>query len=156
MITLDFQIDILLILVFAFVFGGLLGLERVWAGKTAGMRTYALVSLGSASFIVISQIITTDFIGLVNFDPLRVTAGVITGIGFIGAGLIFVHGQKVRGLTTAAGLWVAAAIGVATGFGLLILAITITGLTLFTFTGLWFIENSLAEKKRKIIKTEEL
>lgn len=130
------------LLVAAFL-GMLLGLERVVAHKMAGIRTYGLVSLGSALFIVISGIITADYIGATPFDPLRIAASVITGIGFLSAGVIIFRNSHVEGLTTAAGLWVAAGIGMASGFGLYSLAIFTTVVTLLIFTAVWFFEDKV-------------
>ncbi len=135
-------IDILVSLVIAILLGSLVGVERTLAGKTAGMRTYALVSMGSALFILISQIVTAQFIGLTNYDPMRVAAQILVGIGFIGAGLVFHNTQDMRisGLTSAAGLWVAAGVGMACGFELYVLAFMASLLTLAIFTVLWYIE----------------
>lgn len=93
--------------------GALIGLERSYVGKAAGLRTYSLVTLGSCLFTILSQI---GFTGE-NIDPTRIAAQIVTGIGFIGAGLIVFREDKVQGLTTAAGLWAAAAIGMAIGVG---------------------------------------
>jgi putative Mg2+ transporter-C (MgtC) family protein len=134
---------IFLQLFLAMVLGMAVGAERSIAGKTAGMRTYALVSMGSALFIIISSIVTSAYLGVVNFDPLRVAAGVVTGIGFIGAGVIIFRETSLRGMTTAAGLWVAAGIGMAVGFQLYLIAVFAAALTLFVFTAMWFIEEHL-------------
>lgn len=145
-------------LILAMVLGLLLGAERSMAGKTAGMRTYALVSVGSCLFITISVIVTAQYAGLMNFDPLRVTAGIVTGIGFLGAGLIIVHDKQAKGLTTAAGLWMSAGIGVAVGFGLYAIAVFTTLLTLFVFTLMWFVEDRLKafpKFRRNIVTVEE-
>ena len=135
-------VDILLRLVIALALGGLVGVERTLAGKTAGMRTYALVALGSSLFVLISQIVSAQFIGLTSFDPLRLASQIIVGIGFIGAGLVFHNNQEMRisGLTSAAGLWVAAGIGMAAGFELYTLALVSALLTLLIFTLLWYVE----------------
>ncbi len=128
------------LLVAAFL-GALLGLERVFARKTAGIRTYALVSMGSALFVAVSAVIADQFVGITNFDPLRVAAQIVAGIGFLGAGIIiFRDNKQLEGLTTAAGLWVAAGIGIASGFGLYTIAIFATAITLFIFTAMWFLE----------------
>ncbi|MAZ67700.1 magnesium transporter MgtC [bacterium] len=123
--------------------GLLLGAERSIAGKSAGMRTFALVSLGACLFVVVSVLITTQYFGKVNFDPMRVPAAIISGIGFIGAGLIMFRQNLMRGLTTAAGMWVAAGVGAAVGFGLYYIATFTTLLTLLIFTAVWFIEANL-------------
>jgi len=128
-------------LVVAMALGFLIGGERVFAGKVAGMRTHALVSMGAALFVIISTIMATNYAGLTVFDPLRMAAHIITGMGFIGAGLIILRDKRVRGLTTAAGLWVSSGIGIAAGFGLYTVAVSATFLALFIFTAMWFIEN---------------
>src|SRR3989344_4906223 len=95
-------------LVMALLLGALIGTERSFAGKTAGMRTCGLVSMGSALYVITAKLVSDGYIGIVNFDPSRVAASVVMGVGFIGAGLIIFTGSKVNGLTTAAGLWVSA------------------------------------------------
>lgn len=126
----------------AVLLGGVLGLERSLAHKTAGMRTYTLVAMGAALFVVISELVTAHYLelGVRNFDPLRTASQVVVGIGFLGAGLIIFQNNKVYGLTTAAGLWVAAGLGMAVGYGFYLLAAMVTVLTLFIFTVLWSIE----------------
>lgn len=129
----------------AMLLGGLLGIERLFAGKTAGMRTYSLVSMGSAVFVMVGVIVTGWIIesGSVSFDPIRMASQIVVGIGFLGAGLIIFRGDKVRGLTTAAGLWLAAAVGISVGFGLFNLAIISTILTLFIFIALGYVKKKL-------------
>jgi putative Mg2+ transporter-C (MgtC) family protein len=102
------------------VLGGGIGFQRERAGKPAGLRTHVLICLGSALFTVVSVL---GFTG--NVDPARIAAGVVTGIGFIGAGVIFrgMRGDKVMGITTAASIWVTAAIGIAAGVGLYIISV---------------------------------
>lgn len=95
--------------------GALIGLERHLRAKEAGIRTHFLVGLGSALFMVISQF---GFPGAERFDAARVAAQVVSGMGFLGAGLIIFHKNSVRGLTTAAGIWVVSAIGLASGAGM--------------------------------------
>ncbi len=124
----------------ATLLAALLGTERTLAGKVAGMRTYALVSLGSALFAIISQLVAVNYAGYFNFDPLRVASQVVVGIGFLGAGLIILRQQKISGLTTAAGLWVAAGLGLATGYGLYFVAAIVTVITFFVFNVLWLVE----------------
>jgi putative Mg2+ transporter-C (MgtC) family protein len=136
------NLEVFIRLLLAIILGGALGIERSMAGKTAGMRTYSIVSMGAAMFVIISNIISLQYVNF-NFDPLRMASQVIVGIGFIGAGLIIFREEKVSGLTTAAGLWVSAGIGMATGFGLYILAIIATVLTLFIFIVLWFVEKKI-------------
>jgi putative Mg2+ transporter-C (MgtC) family protein len=106
-----------------------IGLEREYRQKNAGLRTYTLVGLGSALFMLISQYGFADVLADDNviLDPSRVAAQIVSGIGFIGAGIIFVRRDSVRGLTTAAGIWLTAAIGAAAGGALWLLAIATTG-----------------------------
>ncbi len=94
----------------AVLFGSLIGLERQWRQRLAGLRTNALVALGAATFVVFESLFTTG-------DPTRVAAQVVTGIGFLGAGIIFREGASIHGLNTAATLWCSAAIGVLAGTG---------------------------------------
>ena len=109
----------------AVLLGGLLGWERGHIGKAAGVRTYALVSLGSALFTLISVYGFPQAIQG-SVDPSRIASQIVIGIGFLGAGSIFRHQSHIEGLTTAAGLWVVSAIGMAVGIGWVIPAITAT------------------------------
>ncbi len=113
---------------FAFILSSLIGLEREIRQKSAGLRTHALVGLGAALFVLVSKYGFTDVLqrGTVILDPSRVAAQIASGIGFIGAGLIFVRRDAVRGLTTAAVIWVTAAVGAACAAGLPVLAATVT------------------------------
>ncbi len=120
---LALEADISLRLVVAALLGALVGLEREVHGHQAGMRTHMLVSLGSAIFTVLSIYGFTSVPGTSSPDPTRITAQVVTGIGFLGAGAILKFGTNVRGLTTAASLWVIAAVGLAAGAGEYIVAI---------------------------------
>ena len=129
-------------LVLAMLLGGIIGTERaVIAKQAAGTRTFGLVSLGACLFIITSNYVDGAYIGIVNFDPMHIASGIITGIGFIGGGLIIFRGDTLHGVTTAAGLWIACAIGIAIGFGLYQVAIFTTVLTLIMFTGMWYLEN---------------
>lgn len=124
------------------ILGVVIGTERaVVARQAAGPRTFALVSLGACMFTLAGSYIDTQHLGLVNFDPTRMAAAIVQGVGFIGAGLIFLRGDSVHGVTTAAGLWVAAALGVLVAFGMYSVAIFASGLTLLIFFGLWYFEN---------------
>ncbi|HEX7297680.1 MAG TPA: MgtC/SapB family protein [Solirubrobacteraceae bacterium] len=114
-------------LALAFGLSSLIGLEREWRQKSAGLRTHTLVGVGAALFLLVSKYGFSDVLGSgVVLDPSRVAAQIVSGIGFIGGGLIFVRGDAVRGLTTAAIVWVTAAIGMACGAGLPILALATT------------------------------
>jgi putative Mg2+ transporter-C (MgtC) family protein len=114
----DPQWEGLLRIILAGVLGALIGLEREMSGKPAGIRTYGLVGMGAAAFTVVGVL------GFGNGDPVaRVAQGIVTGIGFLGAGTILRLDRQIVGLTTAAGVWVAAAVGMAVGAGLYIIAI---------------------------------
>ncbi len=131
-------------LVLAALLGVVIGTERsVVAQQRAGMRTFALVSLGACIFVLAGEAIDAKYVGLVNFDPARMAAAIVQGIGFIGAGLIFMRGDAVHGITTAAGLWVAASLGVLVAFKLYALAIFAAALTLGIFFGLWYLERMI-------------
>ncbi len=126
----------------AALLGVLIGAERSAANKTAGMRTYGLISLGSCLFVVISNAVYArfEYAKLLTFDPLHMATQVVLGIGFVGGGMIVTKPDKISGVTTAAGIWVAAGIGMAVGFELYTLAILVTALTLAMFTLLWHFE----------------
>ena len=136
-------LDISLRLGVAILLGCLVGLERTLAGKNAGMRTYALAAMGSALFAIISLLMGEKLVGTVAFNPVALAPAIISGIGFIGAGLVFHNEKKVSGLTSAAGLWVSAGIGMATGFGYYLPALVATVLTLAIFTIMWFLEKGI-------------
>ncbi|MCH3980872.1 MAG: MgtC/SapB family protein [Prevotella sp.] len=113
----------------AALLGGAIGLEREYRAKEAGFRTHFLVALGSALFMVISQYGFGEVLSSLNkasFDPSRIASQVVTGIGFIGTGTIIFQKHVLKGLTTAAGLWVTAAIGLTCGSGMFALAIVAT------------------------------
>ncbi len=125
----------------AALLGTIMGTERsVVAHQQAGMRTYALVALGSCAFVLSGMYIDAQHLGIVNFDPARIAASIVQGVGFIGAGLIFMRGDSVHGITTAAGLWVSASVGVLVAFGMYSVAIFASALTLGVFFFLWFVE----------------
>jgi putative Mg2+ transporter-C (MgtC) family protein len=113
----------------AFVLSALIGLEREYRQKSAGLRTYTVVGIGAALFMLVSKYGFSDVLqnGRVVLDPSRVAAQIVTGIGFIGGGVIFMRSDLVRGLTTAAIVWLTAAVGMACGAGLPILAVAVTG-----------------------------
>ena len=118
-------------LLVATILGGAIGYERERHGKDAGVRTYALVCLGSALIMIVSVQIFETFRGTASVDPSRIAAQVVSGIGFIGAGAIMRFGEgSIKGLTTAAGIWVASGIGLACGIGQYKPAIMTTVLTL--------------------------
>ena len=133
--------EILLRLLVAAVLGGLIGLEREFHGRPAGLRTHILVCLGAAVIMDSSQLFQEAFVpkgaeSVFRIDPGRIAAGVVTGIGFLGAGAIVRSHDFVRGLTTAACIWFVAAIGIVTGCGLYLPAIIATVLGLVVLMGL--------------------
>lgn len=137
--TLDFILRIFV----AGLLGGAIGLERGLRAKEAGLRTHFLVALGSAMFMIISQY---AFEGRTH-DAARVAAQVVSGIGFIGAGVIIFQRNVIRGVTTAAGLWVAAAIGLACGSGMYVLAAAASVLSIVCLEAMHFISRRLGEKE---------
>jgi len=145
MIPIPLDSSVFFQLTVALLLGSLLGFERLLAGKEAGMRTFGLVAVGSCLFIIVGEVVMKQYYGIYNFDPLRIASTIVTGIGFIGAGLIIFQ-HELKGLTTAAALWVVAAIGVAVGFKLYIIAMFTTFLTLFVCVGLWFVERFLEKR----------
>jgi len=123
----------LLRLFLAALAGGVIGLEREHANRPAGFRTHILVSVGAALVALTAQSITMAFLGRTGTDPTRMAAHVVSGIGFLGAGAIMREGVNVRGLTTAASIWVIATVGLAMGAGLYwhaVIATVLAGLTL--------------------------
>ena len=136
-------LDVFIRLFLAIILGMLLGIERNVAHKTVGLRTYALLSFGSALFIIISEMIRIENFGSAIVDPTRIAAQIITGVGFIGTGLIIWKEKEgmLVGLTTATGFLVATGIGMACGFGYFSLAIIATLMMLFVLTILWFVED---------------
>lgn len=114
------ELDVLLRLLFAAVLGAIIGFEREYRGHDAGLRTMSAVAIGSALYSAIGTLVA-------HTDPTRIAAQVVTGIGFLGAGSILRSGTSIKGLTTAAAIWVVAAMGMAAGFGYYVIA---TGTTL--------------------------
>ena len=124
----------------AALLGGMIGFEREYRAKEAGLRTHFLVAMGSALFMIVSQygfnaVLSTS----ITLDPSRVAAQVVSGIGFIGAGTIIFQKHVIKGLTTAAGLWVTSAIGLACGSGLYLLSVASTLLVLLCLETIFFI-----------------
>ncbi|HZU60952.1 MAG TPA: MgtC/SapB family protein [Solirubrobacteraceae bacterium] len=123
------EYDVLWRLVLALALSSLIGLERELRQKSAGLRTHSLVGLGSAAFMLVSTYGFADVLGHhVTLDPSRVAAQIVSGIGFIGGGIIFVRRDVVRGLTTAAAVWVTAAVGMACGGDLPLIALVTTAM----------------------------
>jgi putative Mg2+ transporter-C (MgtC) family protein len=142
---------ILLRLSLALVLGAVIGFERESREHAAGMRTNALVTLGSCLFTIISAFGFTDLLGIahVQLDPTRIASYIVAGIGFLGAGTIFLQQQtnRVKGLTTAATIWLLAAIGMACGAGLLGVAVATTLMALVVLIGLRLVERLLLPRQ---------
>jgi len=132
----------------ALTLGILLGAERTIAHKTDVLRTFGLVSMGSCLFIITSTAIS-------NTDIMRVVAGAITGIGFLGAGIIIFKENTIINLTTAAGLWIAVGIGISVGFELYGIAIAATVLTLIVFSLFRWLEAQVQDFAREIGETPD-
>lgn len=153
----DLSLEMITSLVFASVFGAIIGLEREVHGRPAGFRTHLLVSLGSCLFVLTSIHFYRQFGNFsgnqpVGVDPGRVAAQVVTGIGFLGAGAIIRSGTSVRGLTTAACLWVVAAVGVACGVGMYGTALVVTLLAIMSLLLLKKVENFIKKDIYLIIR----
>ena len=149
---MDMTGEFILRIFVAALLGGAIGLEREYRAKEAGLRTHFLVALGSAVFMIVSAY---GFDGVMNtpehrWDVSRVAAQVVSGIGFIGAGTIIFHKSEnvVRGLTTAAGLWVTAAIGLACGGGMYVLSIASTILVLVGVEAFNFVLRKIDKHKK--------
>lgn len=130
-------------LVISMLLGAIVGYERKRKGQPAGLRTFSLIAMGACLAMLVSIYICQEYIGLKNGDPGRISAQVITGIGFLGAGAIIQAKGSVRGLTTAAGIWMASIIGLAVGVGLYTLSIVATLLILFILVLLENLEHKL-------------
>jgi putative Mg2+ transporter-C (MgtC) family protein len=143
--------DIVLGLVLAVALGAFVGAERVLAHKEAGMKTHALVSLGSAVFVVISEMLFVKYANTSGFDPSRIASQIVVGIGFLGAGSIMFRHSRLSGLTTAGGLWVTAGIGMAAGFGFYGLAVLVTVLVLMILV----VVNILERPVRRISNNQD-
>jgi putative Mg2+ transporter-C (MgtC) family protein len=144
-------IHVLLIrLLTATILGGLIGMERESKKRAAGFRTHVLVSVGSALVMVSSEYIFSQYKGLTNLDPGRLGAQVISGIGFLGAGTIIREGANVKGLTTAASLWVVSCVGLAAGMGFYEATILSTGIIYLTLVLLRKFENVVYKSENTI------
>lgn len=132
------EYEMMLRLTLAVLFGGAIGFVREITKKAAGLRTYILVTMGSCLFTIVSfQMVS----GFSTGDPSRIASCVVTGIGFIGAGAIFQSGGSVRGLTTAASIWICAALGLAVGSGMYMLSTFTTILALIVIQVLQVVEH---------------
>lgn len=154
---MELKLELIARLLLASVLGGVIGIEREVHGRAAGFRTHLLVSLGSCLFVIASIFFYERFgnitrIGPSGVDPGRVAAQVVTGIGFLGAGAIIRDRASIRGLTTAACLWIAAAIGLACGIGLYVIAPFVTLLAVTSLLLLKKIENRLKKDTYSCVK----
>jgi len=138
------EIEVIARLLLALVCSAVIGYERETAQKAAGFRTHILVGVGAAIFTIVS------IIGFEGGDESRVAAQIVTGVGFLGAGAIFKEGATVRGLTTAAGLWVVAAVGMAAGSGSYTVAITGTVIVVAVLILFYRADAILARRKQKV------
>ena len=145
--------EVALRLVVAAALTGAIGLERELRERTAGLRTHMLVGVGAALFTLVSAYAWSDFVfdrsRGTAFDPTRIAAQIVTGIGFLGAGAIIRQGLSVRGLTTAAGLWVVAAIGTAAGAGFYAAAFITTAIAFLALGPFRWLEGSLTRLRRE-------
>ena len=132
-------------LLFAVVLGGAIGLEREINGKPAGLRTNIIICLGAAAFTLVAQRLGLD----APEAPGRVAAGIVTGVGFLGAGALIQEGSGVHGLTTAASIWLVASIGVACGMGYYLLAALTTFLALVALFGLLPITRKIRQRRQQ-------
>ena len=135
---------------FALIMGAIIGSERQFRGRMAGLRTNALVSLGAAGFVTFAALYPEDI------NPTRVAAQVVSGIGFLGAGIIFRDGLNIQGINTAATLWCSAAVGLIAGSGHLPYAFALTALIVFSNLGLRPIVRRLKHRVAKNAETEQL
>lgn len=150
--TYDVELRLCIKTVVAGILGAIIGLDREYRAKEAGYRTHFLVSLGSALIMIVSQYGFQEIIkeNSVTLDPSRVAAQVVSGIGFIGAGTIIFQKQIVRGLTTAAGIWATAGIGLAVGAGMYVIGIAAMVLTLIGLEVLSYLFKSIGMKSSMI------
>lgn len=133
-------------LALSLLLGGLIGMERKSRGQIAGMRTFSLICMGATLAMIISIYIPQTYMNFQNGDPGRIAAQVISGIGFLGAGAIIQMKGSVKGLTTAAGIWITAAIGMGIGAGMYLIAIAATALIMLVLT-------NVEQNQHRIFKT---
>lgn len=143
--------QIILRLILSVILGGLIGLERQLHRRSAGLRTHILVCLGSCLIMLTSLYVFDIYNHKVPLDPGRIAAGVITGIGFLGAGAIIRDREGIKGLTTAASLWVVAGIGLAVGCGFYTAGMASTVLALIVLFFLRYAERIMFDDKRGVI-----
>ena len=125
--------EVILRLTAAIFCGMLIGAERLLVHRDVGMKTHALVAMGAAAFVLISEAMVEKYIGISGLNPAMIPGQIVVGVGFLGAGLIMHQGSHLSGLTTATGLWVTAGIGMAAGFGMYGFSFIATTLVLLIF-----------------------
>lgn len=130
-------------LLLSMLLGSVVGFERKRKGQTAGVRTFSLIAMGATLAMLLSIYVPQEYLGLKNGDPGRIAAQVVTGVGFLGAGAIIQMKGSVRGLTTAAGIWMVATIGMAVGVGMYWVSVAATALILFILVQLERIEHRI-------------
>lgn len=145
------ETEVFIRLIMALFLGGIIGYERQACNKSAGLRTHVLVCVGSCLIMILSINIYYTVQGLTNADPARLAAQVVSGIGFLGAGTIMKEGITVRGLTTAASLWVVSGVGLAVGGGYYVSSILTTGLVFLTLSALSRFEKRVCSIKGKSV-----
>jgi putative Mg2+ transporter-C (MgtC) family protein len=157
------NVEIILRFLLASFLGGCVGLEREMHGRSAGVRTYLILSLGSAMIMIISEYIYFKYQGVVpgmflSVDPGRIAAQAITGIGFLGAGVIIRYKDSIRGLTTAACVWVVCAVGLAIGAGFYLFGTVVTAITLFSLVVVKTFEKRLMKDwyEQMVVISEDL
>ncbi|MDE7426714.1 MAG: MgtC/SapB family protein [Muribaculaceae bacterium] len=131
-------------LILSMLLGAVVGFERKRKGQTAGVRTFSLIAMGATLAMLLSIYIPQEYMGLKNGDPGRIAAQVISGVGFLGAGAIIQMKGSVRGLTTAAGIWMMATIGMAVGCGMYVVSVLATALIMFILVQLEHFEHRLS------------
>ena len=146
--------EIITRLLIALIIGGLTGLEREKSYQFAGFRTHILVAMGSCMTSITSVILFIDYSGKTNLDPARLTAQVLSGIGFLGTGAILKNSSGIRGLTTAAGIWATACIGIAIGYGQYTLGISAWFFVMITLYILKNIDKIVFRKKQNILTVQ--
>lgn len=147
-------------LLYALLAGGFIGLERTLHGREAGFRTHALVCVSSSLLMVLMtfqwQLIPAEYIDTIRTDPTRMAQGIMTGIGFLGAGVIIKEGLTVRGLTTAASIWMTATIGIVIGIGFYEAAIYATLITIIILSMFRWVESKVPSIKYAQLKVRFL
>lgn len=138
-------------LLFALIAGGIIGIERAYHGREAGFRTHTLVCVSASLLMILMafqwQLIPAEFIDTIRTDPTRMAQGIMTGIGFLGAGVIIKEGLSVRGLTTAASIWMTASIGIVIGLGFYFPAAIATFITVFILSLFRWFERLIPSQK---------